>query len=71
MKKKYRIIPLSEESLMEQMNVTVDFESETIKIGSEIQPIFGENWNWFLLPSVQEMFGFVVEETYRSKRGTL
>ena len=71
MKKKYRIIPLSEESLVEQMNVIVDFDENTIKFGSEVQPIFGENWNWFLLPSVQEMFGFIVEETALSKKGKL
>ena len=70
-KRKFRIIPLSDESLMEQMNVTVDFESETIKFGSEVQPIFCENWNWFLLPSVQELFGFVVEETALSRKGKL
>ena len=71
MKKKYRIIPLSEESLVEQMNVVVDFESETVKFGSEVQPIFENNWNWFLLPSVQELFGFVVEETALSRKGKL
>ena len=71
MKKKFRIVPLSSESLMQQMIVTVDFESETIKFGSEVQPIFGDNWKWFLLPSVQEMFEFDVEETYRSKKGKL
>ena len=71
MKRKFRIIPLSEESLMQQMNVTVDFDENTIKIGGEVQPIFDNNWNWFLLPSVQEMFGFVVEETALSKRRKL
>lgn len=71
MKKKYRIIPLSEESLMGQMIVVVDFESETVKFGSEVQPIFENNWNWFLLPSVQELFDFTVEETALSRKGKL
>ena len=71
MNRKFRIIPLSEESLMQQMNVTVDFESETIKIGSEVQPIFDRNWEWFLIPSVQELLGIEVEETELSKRRKL
>ena len=71
MKRKFRIIPLSEESLMEQMIVVVDFESETVKFGSEVQPFFSENWNWFLSPIVQEIFEFTVEETELSRKGKL
>ena len=71
MKRKFRIIPLSDESLMQQMIVTVNFDENTIKIGSEVQPIFDENWNWFLIPSVQELLGIEVEETELSRKGKL